>query len=183
MLFKNWTYDEYFSYIHEPKHLINPVRNLKLFESPILEIFTMTPFWAIPLFWFPVAGWHISKSTLEGFSCVLLVTFGILSWSFFEYVRHRFVFHMEHQSFFIRHPIFYLCHFLVHGVHHAFPNDHYRNVAPPHSLGMLLYSAIFHFGLKRILPIWFYDGFVAGVLIGYAMYDSIHFQLHFSDPK
>lgn len=31
------------------------------------------------------------------------------------------------------------------------------------------------------MPEWLYHPFVAGVLIGYALYDSLHFQLHFSD--
>ena len=28
-----WTFDQYYTYINEPKHLINPVRNLRLFDN------------------------------------------------------------------------------------------------------------------------------------------------------
>ena len=60
MLFKDWTFEEYHAYIHTPKMLINPTRKVLLFEFWPLELLTMTPFWAIPMFWGPVAAWHIS---------------------------------------------------------------------------------------------------------------------------
>lgn len=33
----DWTLEEYSAYINEPKHLVNPVRDLKMFDNPILE--------------------------------------------------------------------------------------------------------------------------------------------------
>ena len=65
MLFTDWTYEEYTQYINEPKHLVNPVRNLYLFEFFPLELVTMTPAWLIPVFWFPIAGWHLMQSQVD----------------------------------------------------------------------------------------------------------------------
>jgi hypothetical protein len=81
---------------------------------------------------------------------------------------------MEDQPYFIKNSKFFVAHFLVHGIHHAFPNDHYRIVFPP-ILGLMVYASILHCGLKSFLPTWVYDPFAAGVIIGYVMYDSIHY--------
>lgn len=151
MLFTNWTYEEYTQYINEPKHLVNPVRNLYLFEFFPLELVTMTPFWLIPLFWFPIAGWHLMQSELDFNTCTKIFVAGAVFWSFLEYVLHRFLFHSEDQPYFPRHAKFYVIHFLVHGIHHAFPNDHYRIVFPP-ILGIMVYFPVLHFGLQKVLP-------------------------------
>ena len=50
---KNFSYDEYVRYVAEPKHLINPAREIILFDTWWLEIFTKTPWYAIPIFWVP----------------------------------------------------------------------------------------------------------------------------------
>ena len=50
---KNLTWDEYVQFINEPKHLVNPVRDIKLFDNPFLEIFTSTPWYLIPICYFP----------------------------------------------------------------------------------------------------------------------------------
>jgi len=95
MLWLDWNFEEYCTYINEPKHLVNPVRNLKIFEFFPLELVTMTPFWLIPVFWWPISLWH----ALQGDSIMSerIVTFflGIIMWSFLEYALHRFVFHSE----------------------------------------------------------------------------------------
>lgn len=33
----DFTFDEYVTYINEPKHFVNPVRDLVLFDNPFLE--------------------------------------------------------------------------------------------------------------------------------------------------
>jgi hypothetical protein len=59
MLFLDWTFEEYTTYINEPKHLVNPVRNLKIFELLPMELITMTPWYMIPMFWMPISFWHL----------------------------------------------------------------------------------------------------------------------------
>lgn len=113
--------------------------------------------------------------------CAQYFVSGMLFWSFLEYVLHRFLFHSEDQPYFLRHPKFYVLHFLIHGIHHAFPNDHYRIVFPP-ILGIMVYMAILPGCLINMLSQEFYHPFSAGVLVGYVLYDSIHYQLHKSNP-
>jgi len=54
MLAANLTWDDYIQFINEPKHLVNPVRDIILFDNSFFEFFTMTPWYAIPLAWFPL---------------------------------------------------------------------------------------------------------------------------------
>ncbi|MDT8320496.1 MAG: hypothetical protein RQ826_08200, partial [Xanthomonadales bacterium] len=50
---------------------------------------------------------------------------GIAFWTLFEYVFHRFVFHLEPTSPFRRR-----LQFVIHGVHHQYPGDKTRLVMP-----------------------------------------------------
>ena len=47
------TKEEYVRYVAEPKHLINPVRDIIMFDHWWLEMLTKTPWYHIPLFWIP----------------------------------------------------------------------------------------------------------------------------------
>lgn len=94
----NWTFDEYVEYINEPKHLVNPVRNVILFDFALFEQATQSAWWGIPLFYIPVIIYLINTAGDYGFSLSykLAVMFaGALSWSWLEYALHRFVFHGE----------------------------------------------------------------------------------------
>lgn len=59
------TKDEYIKYVEEPKHIINPVRDIIMFEKPYLEVFTKTPWYAIPITWLPWAFYFLSHNTLD----------------------------------------------------------------------------------------------------------------------
>lgn len=84
---------------------------------------------------------------------------------------------MEDKGYFIKNRYFYVVHFLVHGIHHAFPNDHYRIVFPP-ILGYPFWWLVFEKVYKNILPDYAHYMMTIGTTIGYIMYDSIHYQLH-----
>ena len=47
------TYSEYVTYVNEAKHLVNPIRDIILFENYFLELFTMVKWWQIPLAYIP----------------------------------------------------------------------------------------------------------------------------------
>ncbi len=47
----NW--DDYIQFINEPKHLVNPVREIRLFDNPILEYGVCTPWYYIPIAYLP----------------------------------------------------------------------------------------------------------------------------------
>jgi 4-hydroxysphinganine ceramide fatty acyl 2-hydroxylase len=56
--------EQYVRYVAEPKHLINPVRNIIMFDTPYLEIFTKTPWYAIPIAWLPWCYYFIQSNEL-----------------------------------------------------------------------------------------------------------------------
>ena len=47
-----------------------------------------------------------------------LFLIGVLIWTLLEYVIHRYVFHYEPKT-----RVGKLLHFIMHGVHHDYPND------------------------------------------------------------
>lgn len=58
-------YEEYCNFINEPKHLINPCRDLKLFETPIFEYSSKTPWWRVPIVWGVIILYELSKSEVS----------------------------------------------------------------------------------------------------------------------
>jgi len=101
---------------------------------------------------------------------LLLISGGFLLWSLTEYLFHRFVFHHYPKSEWGR-----KIHFLVHGVHHAYPNDSMRLVMPPAlSIPLALFFYFvwsFIFG-SHSAPIF------AGFVLGYLGYDMMHYATH-----
>jgi hypothetical protein len=128
-----------------------------------------------------------------------LAALGLFSWTIAEFLLHRFIFHEVADADTERRvklkvhrlnpdePIlpqltgwrekFY---FVAHGVHHEFPSDPRRLVMPP-SVSIPL--AITFFTLytltlgPRITPAFF-----AGFVVGYLIYDSFHYAIHFIRP-
>jgi len=100
---------------------------------------------------------------------------GYLLWTLFEYWFHRLFFHLE-----VRGPRTERVYFFVHGVHHDWPWDRTRLVMPPSvsiTLGVLAYF------LFR--AVWGADsmwGPYAGFVLGYVIYDSVHWYVHARKP-
>ena len=76
----------------------------------------------------------------------------------------------------------YVAHFLLHGIHHAFPMDRYRLVFPP-ILGIIVFTVIITPPLQMVAPVAWYGPLVVGTNFGYILYDLIHYFLHHSQPK
>jgi len=51
-------------FINEPKHLVNPYRDIILFDNPFLELFTRTPWYFIPFAYAYTFYYHLSLSEL-----------------------------------------------------------------------------------------------------------------------
>ena len=100
---------------------------------------------------------------------------GVLVWTLFEYVLHRWVFHWTDDSRRARR-----IHFLLHGVHHDFPNDKDRLVMPlgvSVPLGVLFFLAFYGlFGISVAEPLF------AGLVLGYLVYDGTHYAVHHFKP-
>ena len=112
-------------------------------------------------------------SVTRGFSGALitgLFAAGLLIWTFVEYSMHRWVFHYEPRSRWGKQ-----LHFMLHGVHHDYPNDASRLVMPPAvSLPLAaLFYLLFLLLFGRFAPAIF-----AGMITGYLFYDTLHYATH-----
>lgn len=147
----------------------------RLFKSNFLEAFTRVH-WSVPLFLFlPLIGFcfyqslHYPTKNLGVFFRVVL--YGFISWTLFEYLFHRFIFHFKPKK-----PFFKKTWYLVHEVHHEYPSDPLRLVMPPVmslALSLLAYAVI-----RSILPKPLFFPFVIGFAAGYLCYDMIHYSVH-----
>ena len=99
-----------------------------------------------------------------------------------EYMLHRYVFHAEDHWWLPANKYAYVFHFLVHGVHHAFPMERYRLVFPPLN-GYILYLVAFKPLYERVFPELYYPAICIGTIFGYMFYDIGHYAIHHSTPK
>lgn len=145
---------------------------IRLFRNDLLERFTLISppafalTWAAFLAFVLYTGWGTASLPVS----ILLVLLGVLIWTLFEYVMHRFIFHLKPTSAFGRWLIF-----LAHGNHHAAPGDRYRNIMPP-VVSMILFSVVW--AVFRILLGPAGSVLSLGFGIGYVAYDTIHYACH-----
>jgi sterol desaturase/sphingolipid hydroxylase (fatty acid hydroxylase superfamily) len=147
----------------------------RMFENDVLEKFSRihpaTPF----VVYVPVvlAALYRSRSHDVGALTVAgLFLGGLFLWTLAEYVLHRYVFHWYRDTAFGKRV-----HFLLHGVHHDYPNDADRLVMPlltSFPLAIIFYTAFyFLFGGVRLG-----EPFFAGFVMGYLCYDGTHYAVH-----
>ena len=115
---------EYMAFIHDPKHMIDPPEAI-MFDNPFLEMFTKTSWYIIPIIWLPFSAYQMYIAYTIHFltmpQMVIGFFIGILLWTLLEYFLHRFVFHLDEGL--PNYSIAFLVHYLLHGIHHAFPMD------------------------------------------------------------
>jgi len=72
-----------------------------------------------------------------------IVTFivGVAMWTFFENVLHRFLFHGEFYWLPDNKKVI-ACHFVMNGIHHAYPQDWRRTVFPWALVYVILYPGM-----------------------------------------
>ena len=100
---------------------------------------------------------------------------GYVGWTLLEYWLHRLLFHLP-----VRGPVTQRIYFFIHGVHHDWPWDTSRLVLPP-SVSVLL-AALFYFLFKGVFGPAFHALF-AGFVLGYVIYDTLHWYTHVGAPK
>lgn len=150
----------------------------RLFESQYLEKMTKTHPLVIWGMYVPVIilMLYYSSHTI-GFSApsIILVFFGaIVFWTLFEYVMHRYIFHLVSEKGRIQRIIY-----VMHGNHHEFPRDKERLFMPPVPsliLSSILFSLFYLFLGKYAFP------FFPGFLLGYLIYGSMHYAIHAWNP-
>src|ERR1700728_1421659 len=114
----------------EKAYISNEDESLRLFHSDFLEKLTKVHPATPVLIFSPVIAfliWEAHKVFSMSSVAILSLFFsGILFWTVFEYTLHRYVFHFEPEEGLLKRV-----HFLIHGIHHAYPRDSRRLVMPP----------------------------------------------------
>ncbi|GAN54805.1 sterol desaturase family protein [Tanticharoenia sakaeratensis] len=145
---------------------------IRLFQNKWLELTTLTP---LPVFlgvWLPVAILMVVVAFRE--NALMTAAIGLIAggavWAGFEYLAHRYIFHLNLSSRLGRHMIF-----LIHGNHHADPADPLRSIMPltvTIPLGLLIWLAC-HAAGDTVG-----DAVFAGFVMGYISYDFVHWSCH-----
>ena len=150
----------------------------QLFRNQYLEMLTKTHPLVIWGMYLPViiyflyySGARLDYSVWEIAS---LFCGGMIFWSFFEYLMHRFVFHWAAESERARKFVY-----VMHGNHHHFPRDRERLFMPPVPSIILATGLFFLFRLALGNTIFM---FFPGFLLGYLLYGSMHYAIHAWNP-
>ena len=157
------------------KHFIsNKDERARIFKSDFIEALSKTH-WTIPLWFFgPIIGYFLYLTFDYGvsfFTSVLLFLIGLFVWTFAEYFMHRVVFHYQPKSRFGK-----WLHWVMHGVHHDYPQDSKRLVLPP---GMSLpLAAMIYLLFYSFIPLPELFPYFSGFLVGYLIYDIGHYAMH-----
>jgi len=176
-IWKNFDKKSYIDFVNNPKHVDG---HFRVFDTEFLEFFSKNPWQVVPIVWGPVVLYYFLASAVHlGYSSALLgLALGVFAWTLLEYVIHRFIFHTEESL--PDHPLFLCFHFLIHGIHHAFPMDSLRLVFPP--VFSFVLSLIVKGGINLLIPSAWGDSLFAGIVFAYIWYDCFHYYIHHGAP-
>ena len=161
-------------------YVSNKDESARLFKSDLLEPFSHVH-WSVPIIlYIPVVAFFLYRASqipdITALSGTLIFFAGLFIWTLTEYLLHRFVFHYEPSSDWGK-----WLHFMMHGVHHDYPNDSKRLVMPP-AVSIPL-AALFYGLFYLVIGPTFLSPFFAGFILGYVCYDSIHYATHHAPMK
>jgi sterol desaturase/sphingolipid hydroxylase (fatty acid hydroxylase superfamily) len=158
----------------------NKDESARLFKSGFLELFTHVH-WSVPIIvYLPFVVYCLAVSPSDGplstIGIVMEFVAGLFVWTLTEYLLHRFVFHYEPTTVWGKR-----LHFLMHGVHHDYPQDSKRLVMPP--VVSVPLASLFLGLFWVILPVGHVASTFAGFIFGYICYDEIHYATHHAPMK
>lgn len=155
-------------------YISNSEESIRMFKSGWMEGLSKVHF-SVPLFIFIPAivffGWKSFSQGIGAWEFVLFFAIGLFVWTITEYVLHRFIFHYYPTSEWGKR-----IHFIFHGVHHDYPRDKKRLVMPPSA--SLPLATLFYFLFSLFLPAARLHAFFPGFLLGYLIYDMMHYAMH-----
>lgn len=158
----------------------------RIFTNNFLELLTKTKPWIIYSIYIPISAIMLYQSYFRfGFSIGLITSLffiALFSWSLFEYLAHRYLFHFSTDN-----PIGQRIVYIFHGNHHEYPRDKERLFMPPLPsiiLGGIVFSCFYIVSMlitgKGTYAFIYFPGFITG----YLLYVSMHYAIHaFSPPK
>lgn len=169
----NWTKEYYLEQVHIPRFV---GQSPLFFANSRLNILTINKWWVVPAMWLPIiaALFNYSLGTVPLMLAVTLFICGFFLWTMYEYVFHRFAFHME--SIMPNNQYAFLLHFTMHGIHHLYPMDANRLVMPPLLMIFLVLPVA---NLWHLFLAWDKTAvLIGGSLLGYVFYDMMHYYFH-----
>jgi sterol desaturase/sphingolipid hydroxylase (fatty acid hydroxylase superfamily) len=152
-----------------------------MFENKLLNRLSQTHI-ATPIIIFFVYAtgllWYTAAYTDIGFWTVVGLFFaGTLAFTFMEYVVHRWVYHPPHGAS----DKYKEATYNMHGFHHDYPKDKRRLAMPP--VLAVVISTVLLFLFKLIIQEYAF-AYLAGFVVGYAMYLVVHYTVHmYAPPK
>jgi len=156
------------------RYVSNNDESARMFRNEFLEKFSHVHPSVPAIIYFPIVAYMFRRTVVTNVSfaySLSLFVFGLLIWSFTEYMLHRFVFHFAPKSGWGKR-----IHFMFHGVHHDYPNDSTRLVMPP--VVSIPLAFIFYVLFLNILGAHYLPPFFAGFILGYLSYDLTHYAVH-----
>ena len=150
----------------------------QIFANAYLELLTKThPFiiWGMytpVMLGFPY--YAMQKLGISATTAFLILFSGMFFWTFFEYIAHRYIFHMITETERGRRIVY-----ILHGNHHEYPRDRERLFMPP--VPSLIISSVI-FGTMYLFMSGFAFLFFPGFILGYLLYASMHYAIHAWNP-
>ena len=150
----------------------------RLFENRYLEMLTKGNPILIWSMYIPILSYLVYRSLMvyqiPVLTTALLFFSGILYWTFFEYMAHRYIFHWVSENIRVQKVAY-----IMHGNHHEYPRDRDRLFMPP--VPSLILSTTL-FGLHYLLLGDYNWAFFPGFMLGYLLYASMHYAIHAFEP-
>jgi sterol desaturase/sphingolipid hydroxylase (fatty acid hydroxylase superfamily) len=150
----------------------------RIFQNPYLEMLTKSHPLVIWGMYIPILSLLVYQGVqLTGFSAgktTAVFLGGVIFWSLFEYLAHRYIFHWVSQS---RAVLRFT--YVLHGNHHEFPRDRTRLFMP--AVPSLLISTAL-LGIMYLIAGPAAMIFFPGFMLGYLTYASIHYAIHAWKP-
>jgi sterol desaturase/sphingolipid hydroxylase (fatty acid hydroxylase superfamily) len=150
----------------------------QIFNQPFIEWFTTVHPATLPAVYLPLVAWMFWLGLRAGISVPVSIAWfvgGLALWTLMEYLIHRFSFHFVPRGRFT-----VVIAYLIHGVHHAYPEDHRRWVTPP-SLSLPIAIALYM--ASSVVFGRYLNSIASGVTLGYVVYDLTHYLVHRPGPK
>jgi len=150
----------------------------RIFQSQYLEMLTKTHPLVIWGNYIPIIIYMLFRSYTKldyPFAYLVLVFLGgMLFWTLFEYIMHRFIFHFIAES-----PRAQRFIYVLHGNHHEYPRDKERLFMPP--VPSLIIASVL-FALQYLVMGGAAFMFFPGFIFGYLMYGTMHYAIHAWNP-
>lgn len=152
----------------------------RLYKSDFLEVLTKTHPLVIYSIYIPPLSFMMYYGTeylgVPFRSEIFIFLGGLLFWTLFEYVMHRYLFHWGSESAIAQKLVY-----TMHGVHHEYPRDRERLFMPP--VPSLIISSLIFGGMYLTVGAYALSLF-PGFITGYMLYGTMHYAIHsYAPPK